>query len=113
MEFRIYRLSARLSAGQIEGIVQRYEAGESARTLAAESGVAPSALIRLLRERNVVVRMQVVTPDQEVAMAQEYEGGMTVAELREKHRLSHGAVLRSLHRSGVEMRAKAPRRKLG
>lgn len=110
MEFQIHRLSARLSAPQIEEVVRRYEAGESARALASESGVAPSALIRLLRERNVVVRMQVVTPDQEVAMAQEYEGGMTVAELETKHRLSHGAVLRVLHRMDVEMRAKAPRR---
>lgn len=110
-EFQVHRLSARLGAERIEEIVRRYEAGESARTLAIESGVAPSALLRLLRERNVVVRKQVVTPDQEQLMAQGYEAGMTIAELREKHELSHGAVLRALHRSGVEMRAKAPRRR--
>jgi DNA-directed RNA polymerase specialized sigma24 family protein len=45
-------------------------------------------------------------------VVQRYEAGMTIAELEEKHGLSHGAVLRALHRSGVEMRAKAPRRKL-
>jgi hypothetical protein len=44
-------------------------------------------------------------------MAREYEDGMKTAELEAKHGLSHGAVLRALHRSGVEMRAKAPRRK--
>ena len=110
-EFQVHRLSARLSAKQIGDVVRRYEAGESSRTLATEFGIAPSALLRLLCERNVVVRQQVVTPDQEQVMAQEYEGGMTMAELETKHGLSHGAVLRALHRSGVVMRAKAPRRK--
>jgi hypothetical protein len=110
-EFQIHRLSARLSAEQIADAVRRYEAGESARTLANEFGVAPSALLRLLRERNVVVRKQVVTPDQEQLMARDYESGMTVAELKEKHGISHGAVLRALHRSGATMRAKVPRRR--
>jgi hypothetical protein len=90
-EFQIHRPSTRLSAEQIDDVVQRYEARESARTLAAESGVAPSALLRLLRERNVVVRRQVVTPDQEETMARDYEAGMTMAELEEKRGLSHGA----------------------
>ena len=54
-ESQIHRLSARLRAYQIEDVVHRYKAGESARTLATESGVAPSALLRLLRERNIVV----------------------------------------------------------
>jgi hypothetical protein len=111
MDFHIHRLSARLEPEQIEDVVRRYEAGQSARTLAAESGVAPSALLRLLRERNVIVRRQVVTPEQDQTMAREYEDGMTMADLETKHGLSHGAVLRALHRSGVEMRAKAPQRK--
>jgi hypothetical protein len=110
-EFPVHHLSARLSAKQIGDVLRRYETGESASTLATEFGIASSALLRLLRERNVVVRQQVVTPDQEQVMAQEYEGGMTIAERETKHGLSHGAVLRALHRSGVEMPAKAPRQK--
>jgi Mor family transcriptional regulator len=110
---QVHRLSGRLEQNQIEEIVRRYEAGESARSLASEFEIAPSALLRLLRERNVVVRRQVVTSDQEQLMARDYEAGMTVVELKEKHGLSHGAVLRALHRVGVEMRAKAPRRKSG
>jgi RimJ/RimL family protein N-acetyltransferase len=74
--YQIHRLSARPSTDQIDGIVQRYEAGESARSLASECDIAPSALIRLLRERNVVVRQQVVTSDQEEMMARDYEAGM-------------------------------------
>ena len=44
-------------------------------------------------------------------MARNYAAGMTVAELKDKHGVSHGAVLRALHRAGVEMRAKAPRKR--
>ncbi len=109
--FQIHQLSARLETEQIEAIVRRYEAGESARALAIECEIAPSALLRLLRERKVVVRRQLVTAELEVDMAQAYEAGMTMAELETKHGLSHGAVLRALHRSDVEIRAKAPRRK--
>ncbi len=111
MGFQIHRLSSRLTPEQIVDVVRRYEAGESARALAAEFGVASSALIRLLRERRVVVRRQTVTPEQEDLMVRDYKAGMTVAEIKDKHGISHGAVLRSLHRMDVEMRAKAPRRK--
>ncbi|WP_343924142.1 hypothetical protein [Rhodoglobus aureus] len=109
--YQVHRLSAQLGADQIDDIVRRHEAGESARSLANECSVAPSALIRLLRERNVVVRQHVVTSDQEEMMVRDYEAGMTTAELEQKHQLSHSTVLRALHRAGVEMRAKAPRRK--
>ena len=78
--------------------MQRYKAGESARSLAIEYNIAPSALIRLLRERKVVVRKQTVSPEQAEIMGHEYTTGMTMAELEEKHGLSHGAVLRALHR---------------
>jgi len=108
-EFTVHRLSARLSPETIDDIVHRYGAGQSARSLAQEFDIAPSALLRLLRERNVVVRQQVVTSELEQTMARDYEAGMTVAELKDKHGISHGAVLRALHRAGVKMRAKAPR----
>ena len=112
-EFKIHRLSTRLGIEQVDQLISRYGNGESARSLAPEYDVAPSALIRLLRERNVVVRQQVVTAEMEQTLTRGHEAGMTVAELEEKHELSHGAVLRALHRGGVKMRAKAPRRKSG
>ena len=111
IEFQTHRLSARLGGEQVGEIIRRYESGESARSLASEFDVAPSALIRLLRERNVVVRRQVVTEEIKQAMAQGYESGMTMVELEAKFEFSHGAVLRALHHAGVEMRAKAPRKK--
>ena len=59
-----------------------------------------------------MVRQQIVTAEMEQARALGYEAGMTVAELKNRHELSLGAVLRALHRARVEMRAKAPRKKL-
>jgi len=93
-----------LGAENVEEIIRRYMAGESATSLAKEFEVAPSALLRLLRERNVVVRRRLVTEELEQELAQDYEAGMTVAAIETKHRLSHNAVLRALHRAGVEMR---------
>lgn len=103
--FQVHKLSSRLSSEQLDEIAARYEGGQSARSLASEFEVAPSALIRLLREQNVVMRRRFVTAEMEQEMAQEYEAGMTVAEIEAKHDLSHNAALRALHRAGVEMRS--------
>ncbi|WP_416442549.1 hypothetical protein AB3K78_09080 [Leucobacter sp. HNU] len=108
---RIHRITDRLGKKKVEAMIRRYEEGESAAAIAKEHGIAASALIRLLRERNVVVRRGGVSLNLARTMANEYEAGATVAELEAKHRLSHGAVLRALHRRNVTMRAKAPRSK--
>jgi Mor family transcriptional regulator len=65
----------------------------------------------MLRGEGVEISRRKVNDDEAAAMAAEYEAGATMAELEKKYELSHGAVLRSLHRSGVATRAKAPRRK--
>jgi len=104
-------LPRRLGPKKVTDIMQRYEAGESARSLADRHGVATSALIRLLRENNVVVRKRKVTDAETRRMAKDYEAGATMRELEAKYGLSHGAVSRALHRSGVKTRASAPRRK--
>ena len=109
-EFQVHRLSSRFSAEQIGEIVQRYEAGASARSLASDYDVAPSALIRLLREQKVVMRRRFVTSELEQELARSYAAGATVAELEAQHELSHNAVLRALHRAGVEMRGKGRRK---
>lgn len=90
-------------------VVRRANAGESARLLAQELGVANSALTRMLREQGVTIRKSKVSAEDERALASAYEAGNTVAELEKSFRLSHGAVLRALPRSGVTMRAKGPR----
>lgn len=95
---------------RVQDIIRRYEAGESARCLAEKYGVSTSAIMNLLRDNSVVVKRGRVTDTEARKMAKKYEAGHTIAELEEQFKLSHGAVLRALHRVGVEMRAKAPRR---
>lgn len=112
--FKAHRLEARLGADAVDEIVRRYTAGESARQLAREHEVAPSALLRLMRERKVVVRKRAVEWAETKELARLYEAGATMAELEERFGLSHGAVHRSLRRAGVSMRptgrvAQAPR----
>ncbi len=108
--FKVHRLSARLGSSTVDEIVRRYQLGESATSLAKEYGVAPSALLSLMREQNVVVRERFISPELAETMAGEYRAGATVAELEERHGRSHNAVLRALRSVGVEMRATGRRR---
>jgi transposase-like protein len=109
--YRRHELSKRLGRVKVEELVHRARAGESVRSLARELDVASSALTRVLREEGVVISKRKVSDDETAAMAREYEAGATMAELEEKYGLSHGAVLRALHRCGAKMRASAPRHK--
>lgn len=110
VSYQPHGLSRRLGAKKVEDIIRRYEAGESARSLSEKFGVSTSAITNLLRDNAVVVKGGRVSDADARKMAKEYEAGHTITELEKQFKLSHGAVLRALHRSGVEMRAKAPRR---
>lgn len=90
--------------------MRRYQLGESATSLAKEHGVAPSALLSLMREQNVVVRKRYISAELTVVMADEYKAGATLAELEATHGRSHNAVLRALRSVGVEMRPTGRRR---
>lgn len=72
--------------------------------------MASSALTRMLKAQGVELTKRKVSDTEVATLAKEYEAGATIRELEDRHELSHGAVLRSLHRVGVEMRAKAPRK---
>lgn len=102
--FKIHGLEARLGPETVRNVVTRYESGESATSIAKDLSVAPSALLRLLARKGVVVRKHGLTPEQDSTLASEYEAGATMAELEKKHQLSHGAVIRALRRAGVTTR---------
>jgi transposase-like protein len=107
---RPHELFKRLGVTKLDELIARAQRGESVRSLAREVGVVNSALIRALRERGAAITKTVVDEALTKRLAAEYEAGATMRELEEKFKLSHGAVIRALHRSGVEMRAKAPRK---
>ena len=107
--YRCHELSKRVGAAKVDELCARARAGESVRSLAREVGVANSALNRMLRPQSVEISKRKVSVEEAAGMAKEYEAGATVREIETTHDLSHGAVLRSLHRCGVEMQARTPR----
>lgn len=110
--YQAHGLSRRLGPKKIADAIRRYEAGESARSIAQHFGVATSALVNLLRDNAVVVRKRRVTENEARRMAKDYDAGATIRELQSKYELSQGAVSRALHRVGVNMRPSTPRRKV-
>lgn len=109
VQYRPQELSKRLGQELVADLVRRAEAGESIRSLALELCVSNSALTRMLRDQGVTIRKAKVSDGDTKKLAREYATGATMRELEARHGLSHGVVLRALHRAGVEMRAKAPR----
>lgn len=100
------------AASRSRKLVHRARAGDSVRSLARELGVANSPrLTRMLREQGLKISKRKVSDEEAAAMACDYEAGRTMSELEKKYGLSHGAVLQSLHRSGVETRTSPPRRR--
>ena len=97
--YQAHELSKRLGPDVVRDLVTRAKAGESARALARDMQVAPSAMTRLLREQGVTVSKRKVTNKEAAEMKREYEAGVTMAQLEAKYSLSHGAVYRALHRA--------------
>lgn len=84
--------------------MRRYTAGETAKALAEEYGVARNAVLNLLRSNNVVVRRQPPSDEQKRRFALEYEAGETIAEIANRTGFSFGSVQKSLYAAGVQMR---------
>jgi Mor family transcriptional regulator len=57
----------------------------------------------------VTIQKRKLSAQEEQTLAREHEAGHAIAELERQFKLSDEAVLQTLHRAGVEMRAKAPR----
>ncbi|GAA2462169.1 transposase [Agromyces soli] len=91
-------LTQRFTPAQVKRIVADYEAGDSATSMARKHGVAPSALLRFLRQQHAAIRQSGVTDKHAQRLISEHAAGATLAELERRHHLSHGAVFRALHR---------------
>lgn len=102
----VHAIAKRLGPEKVAEICRRYAAGEIARQLAAEFGVAQTPLIGLLRANHVMVRQQSPTQEQKVAIVRGYQSGKTIAQLEQEMGISHGSIWRALRAAGVEMRPK-------
>lgn len=52
--------------------------------LAADSGVAKSTMLRILRDTRIVVRRQSMTPDQVSDAARLYESGLSLSQIAKR-----------------------------
>lgn len=73
----------RLTGTQRREVIARYQAGEHNTALAKDYGVAKATILGVLREGNVVVRRQPLTPEQIARAVQLYAYGDSVATIGE------------------------------
>ena len=107
---RAYVVSRRIGPDACAEIMRRYVAGETAKALADEFGIARNSVLNLLREHNVVVRRQPPTVDQRVAFVTEYNTGASISEIANRHGVAFGTVQQALSAAMVSMRPRGGRR---
>ena len=94
----------RLSLADRARVVERYEAGEASTSLAAELGVAKSTILAILREANVVVRRQPLTPQQVSEAAALYGSGCSMSQVAARMSHKQDTIRLALKAVGVRMR---------
>jgi AraC-like DNA-binding protein len=94
----------RLTDSQRSEVVQRYEARESANTLAAEFGVDRRTLTAHLRRVGVEVRYRVVDRIDVDAAAELYVSGLSLAAVSQRIGVSARSVLTEFRAAGITTR---------
>lgn len=94
----------RLTPSERALVVKRYEAGETSIALAGEYGVAKSTILSILREANVVVRRQPLTPEQVSEAAVLYESGLSLSQVAAQMFLKQDTIRLALKAHGVTLR---------
>lgn len=101
----IKRVVRRLAPGQIDELVQAYEAGATLSDLSEQFGQTRKTLSRALERRGVARRYRLM-PEDGVSEAREaYESGRTLSEIGKELGLSRDTVRRALLKDGVAMRS--------
>ena len=95
----------RLTDAQLSAVVERYEAGESANSIAADFSVDRRTLTVHLRKAGVEVRYRVADRIDLAAAARLYRSGRSLAAVAEEFGVSAGTALRALRAAGIETRA--------
>lgn len=94
----------RLTPSERVLVAQRYEAGETSIALAGEYGVAKSTILSILREANVVVRRQPLTPEQVSQATALYESGRSLSQIAAQLLLKQDTIRLALKARGVTLR---------
>lgn len=94
----------RLTDEQRVEVARRYEVGDTTTELAKAYGVAKSTIIGILRERNIVVRRQPMTPDQVRDAVGLYESGLSLSQVALQLNVNQETMRVAIIRAGVQIR---------
>ena len=100
-----YRLKQRLGEAVVTEIVEAYERGVGAESLARQHKISKSALLELLRDQGVSIRPWLATSgDQNEEIVRLYESGQSIYGIARTTGIAKTTVNRVLKRAGVVMR---------
>jgi len=99
-----HRIDRRFGKSGIAQLCKDYEAGKSARQLAAKYHISKTSVQRLLQKHGISLRRQGLTPDQLQRATELYQAGKSIPEVSEAMALSQNVVYYGLKQAGVVMR---------
>jgi hypothetical protein len=101
-----FKLSQRLAPEAFTQMATRYEAGESAKALAAEFGISRASLMLRLQAAGVEIRRQRLGVQEIEEATRLYASGLSLAKIGVRFGVDHTTLRRQLLRRGVRMRDK-------
>jgi transposase-like protein len=93
-----------MDPGEIDDLAEAYKAGTSIKDLADEFEIDRSTLMKHLKGMDIPRRYPALDPAQSEEACRLYQSGLTSTEVGNLFRVSADTVLRTLRRSGVEVR---------
>lgn len=99
------RIADRFTAAQLAGIVEEYRAGVATTALCRNHGLSKSAMLKILADAGVQMRMRPMTSDQIETARLLYKSGLSLSQVAERTGVHQTTVQRTLWRHGVTLRA--------
>jgi hypothetical protein len=88
----------------IDGIIHRYDGGETTEQIGAHFGISKSRVATVLREHGITIRRQGLTIEQSAEAEMLYSDGKSLAWLFARYDVSHKTVAAALRRQGMQLR---------
>lgn len=101
---RAVTAESQLGAEGVDGLLARYQAGESAHSIAHDLGISAAGVMRLVRKHGLVIH-DPLPSDEVVKLAGElYESGMSLKRVADQVDVPKSTVRKALIASGIAMR---------
>jgi hypothetical protein len=101
---RVHAARRRLSIETLQQLASDYLGGTPSTQLAQRYGISKGAVLRLLREQQVPVRLQRITTSDVEQAIQLYQAGHSLAVVGDRLGYSPGTIHLALRRAGVQLR---------